>query len=197
MKTCRICKVTKPLVEFYKQAKNKDGLKTECKTCHYKNHKEYRKGEGGQTEKQRELERRMGNYALFEDLHYKRTYGITLEDYNKMLKEQNNRCKICGQEETAKSRSRVRPIKKLAVDHDHKTGKVRGLLCHQCNVILGQYEKYKDDFYKFHNYLEMHKIKTSDIGKIINGEYYGNAYCVKCKDPRQFIGEILTSDSVS
>ena len=51
MKTCRICKVAKPIMEFYKQAKNKDGLKTECKTCHYKNHKEYREGKGGEMEK--------------------------------------------------------------------------------------------------------------------------------------------------
>jgi len=58
-----------------------------------------------------------------------RTYGLTLEDYEKMLEEQNNLCKICNEPETEK--------KSLAIDHDHNTGKGRGLLCSKCNKGIG------------------------------------------------------------
>lgn len=57
-------------------------------------------------------------------------YGIDLEQYNKMLAEQNNVCFICKQSETIKGQS-------LAVDHCHTTGKVRHLLCSRCNTSLG------------------------------------------------------------
>lgn len=53
-------------------------------------------------------------------------YGLTIEDYEKMIEDQNGQCLIC--EESPE---------KLHVDHDHTTGKIRGLLCHHCNVALG------------------------------------------------------------
>jgi len=57
----------------------------------------------------------------------KHDYGITLEEYNKILIEQNSVCAICGRID----------IRKLSVDHDHLTKKVRGLLCYKCNLMLG------------------------------------------------------------
>lgn len=66
----------------------------------------------------------------------KRLYGITLEQYNEMLKNQNNVCAICGEKEKSVD-SRTMKLFSLAVDHDHKTGKVRKLLCSVCNKILG------------------------------------------------------------
>ena len=54
-------------------------------------------------------------------------YGITEEDYNKMAKKQKYCCPICDS----------KPIKPLYVDHCHDTNKIRGLLCHRCNVALG------------------------------------------------------------
>lgn len=59
-------------------------------------------------------------------------HGITLEDYDKMLEEQNGKCKICDSKETGtKHRGR------FCVDHDHSTGRIRGLLCFNCNTFLG------------------------------------------------------------
>ena len=57
-------------------------------------------------------------------------YGLTLEDYNEMFSTQNGECAIC--------RTHQRDLNiSLAVDHDHSTGKVRGLLCKNCNLMIG------------------------------------------------------------
>jgi Recombination endonuclease VII len=66
---------------------------------------------------------------------YKRIYGITLDEYNQMLEEQNFVCKICHCPET--SIGFGGEVKSLAIDHCHDTGKVRGLLCDRCNHLLG------------------------------------------------------------
>ena len=60
----------------------------------------------------------------------KKEYGITVEDYNNMFTSQNGECKIC--------QTHQKDLKKrLAVDHCHETGKVRGLLCQKCNLGIG------------------------------------------------------------
>lgn len=63
--------------------------------------------------------------------NYKAQYGITLEDYNEMFVNQNGCCKICGRHQSEFKKT-------LCVDHCHTTGKVRGLLCSNCNIVLGQ-----------------------------------------------------------
>lgn len=62
--------------------------------------------------------------------HYKERYDISLEQYDELAKKQNGKCKICG---TTDPKSAGR----FVVDHNHKTGKVRGLLCQPCNAMLG------------------------------------------------------------
>lgn len=62
-------------------------------------------------------------------------YNITKDDYKIMYKEQNGVCKICRQPET--TRANNGRFRSLSIDHCHKTGKVRGLLCHSCNLSLG------------------------------------------------------------
>ena len=64
-----------------------------------------------------------------------RRYGITHEDYNRMLSNQNYECAICHTVEPGTSKSN-----NFDVDHDHITGKVRALLCRKCNVTLGHIE---------------------------------------------------------
>lgn len=63
-----------------------------------------------------------------------RDYNISLSGYKKLAKQQGNCCAICGI-------SRNRLASDLCVDHDHSTGKIRGLLCKTCNYNLGWYEK--------------------------------------------------------
>lgn len=69
------------------------------------------------------------------DLYLKRKYGISLGTYNTMFKNQNGSCAICK-----KPQSNFK--KALSVDHDHKTGEVRGLLCFYCNkFVIGRHTK--------------------------------------------------------
>lgn len=67
--------------------------------------------------------------------YYERNYGITERDYRVMLEEQNHKCYLCGSEGFLIGKNNH--SEKLAVDHCHATGKVRKLLCHNCNRALG------------------------------------------------------------
>lgn len=71
------------------------------------------------------------NKHLYRNQMYKMRYGITLEEYDAMLREQGGVCAICKKTDNSRE---------LAVDHSHTTGAVRGLLCKQCNIMLGQIE---------------------------------------------------------
>lgn len=119
MKVCARCAESKPLDQFYKRSKNRiheaDGFLPNCIECTLSyNKKKLKTG----TTKNNDLRKR---------------YGITLKDYNRMLSEQDYGCKICGKSEKENGR-------KLAVDHCHATGKVRGILCTHCNSGLGYFQ---------------------------------------------------------
>lgn len=62
---------------------------------------------------------------------YKSNYGINIEIYNELFNKQNGCCAIC-------KKHQIEFKKHLHVDHDHITGKVRGLLCHNCNLAIGR-----------------------------------------------------------
>jgi hypothetical protein len=66
--------------------------------------------------------------------NYKKNYGMSLDDYDKMLAEQNGCCKVCGS-----STSQTQRTEHFFVDHCHATGKVRGLLCIKCNAGIGNF----------------------------------------------------------
>ena len=80
--------------------------------------------------------------------HLKTTYGITINQYNEMLEKQNGICAVCGKLPNKTSRG------KLFVDHCHSKGKIRGLLCQQCNTALGMVNDNIDILYKLIKYLE-------------------------------------------
>lgn len=79
--------------------------------------------------------------------HLKRKYAITLDDFKVLLQEQKGACAIC---------KTVFAVN-LGVDHDHKTGLVRGLLCHRCNVGLGYFKDNKDTLLEAANYIAGHE----------------------------------------
>lgn len=120
-KLCRGCDQILPASSF--GARNERGggkaLRSRCKKCVSKSHKAWR-------EKNPDASR---NRNLMSK------YGITEDQYLQMLEWQNGGCALCGSKESKWSSSPW-----LHVDHDHKTGKVRGLLCHTCNIVVGGIE---------------------------------------------------------
>ncbi len=129
MKKCCSCLIDLNESNFYKGYRN-------CKACHQKSVTKYHKNN---KEKISKLQRK---YKL------KKRYGISLDDYNKMFKSQRGECKIC---KTLNSKNKN--SKKLYVDHCHITKKVRGLLCHDCNVVLGRIKDNKEWLNRALNYL--------------------------------------------
>lgn len=118
MKRCSRCGENKPQDAFYRSKGKRDGLHNQCKACQTVTAKTYYDAKGHATQR-----------AWW--LHKK--YGITEEARSRLLEWSNGGCSICG----------ARPEdSKLDVDHDHKTGKVRGILCRSCNLALGML---KDD----------------------------------------------------
>jgi len=79
-----------------------------------------------------------------------RTYGVDESQYNEMLARQSNCCAICN---THKSELK----KELSVDHNHNTGKVRGLLCHSCNLGIGLLKDSPSVVFRAHVYLIHHQ----------------------------------------
>lgn len=83
--------------------------------------------------------------------YYKRVYHISLKEHLDMAERQNFVCAICGKPNFAMGE---RHTGCLVVDHDHKTGKVRGLLCHNCNRALGLLQDNSLTVYKAYTYLQ-------------------------------------------
>ena len=131
-KVCRDCQIEKPLDDFYKNPKTKDGRVSYCKPCN--NQRAYN------SPKFKENARRWNLKTL---------YGITPEYYDLMAEKQDNKCGICRQEERVEN-------KYLCVDHDHETNVVRGLLCHACNIGLGKFEDNIERLESAIDYLKKH-----------------------------------------
>lgn len=131
MKTCNSCKLEKAFDQFFKAKNSSDGYYTICKACKKKRTYEWRDNNrdlynaGARAWGQANPERRYTH-------EIKRRYGCTLEQYNAMLTAQGGACAICSKlHNPAEKRGR------LYVDHCHKSGKVRALLCRGCNSMLG------------------------------------------------------------
>ena len=73
-------------------------------------------------------------------------YGIEEHDYQRLLQEQGGRCAICGGQDE----------QHLSVDHDHSTGEIRGLLCRQCNLVIGNAQEDPNILEASMRYLEKH-----------------------------------------
>ena len=106
MKTCTKCGETKPLTEFHKHKRNRDGRQGRCKPCNIAT-------------------------ATVKNLEY--LYGITIEQRDEMIEQQQGKCAICLSSDPGGNGQ-------WHVDHNHKTGEIRGMLCHHCNIGLGMFK---------------------------------------------------------
>jgi len=92
--------------------------------------------------------------ALSRRAKLKYYYNMTNDDYNKLFQQQNGCCAICG-----KHQSEIK--RRLDIDHDHSTNKIRGLLCRNCNQHLGRFEKgRKFNPYLTQKFMEYLNVKT-------------------------------------
>ena len=123
-KRCAACGEEKPRSEFYAVSRSESTLRPYCKPCHKaRRHAAY--------------QRQGGKDIPYEQL-IKREYGITLADYNAILRKQAHRCAVCRRPETARSRNSE--PRRLSVDYDHVTKIVRGLVCHRCKLLVWAFE---------------------------------------------------------
>lgn len=119
-RVCANCKVEKPFAEFNKDSRKKHGIRYNCRGCERSRMKDYDASEAGQRRM------RVGRWKA-------QGIEITHDEYVEMYKRLQGRCQICTIE-----------LPSLCVDHNHDTGKVRGLLCRPCNIgvsALGENER--------------------------------------------------------
>lgn len=141
MKRCWVCKTQKPVSEFHKNASKKCGLASECRGCTAVRQSKERKEDSERLRENRSRNYQKNKVKILaqQRLRYrpnkanarkgalKYLYGITPRDVDVMARFQSGACAICGR------------VRKLVIDHDHKTGKVRELLCYSCNSALGKF----------------------------------------------------------
>ena len=135
MKKCTRCGETKFLDGFHRDKSNKDGLYTYCKVCACAKAAAWRDADPVRhSESQRRS--RQKNPRVYRNKILRRTFGITLEEYEAIEQAQGGVCAICRNPET-EIHPQSKKLRHLAVDHDHDTGQIRGLLCNSCNRALG------------------------------------------------------------
>lgn len=130
-KSCTKCRNYRPVSEFSKEAKRKDGLHPHCRSCV----KEY-EAKRWASEKFRESRREYQSERFSTSESYrkskrnqrmKKRYGITISEYEERMALQEGKCAICNES----------PKRSLHVDHCHISGNFRGLLCGSCNRAIG------------------------------------------------------------
>lgn len=121
MKVCNKCKIEKPLTEFSKAKNYKDGIRSICNEC---------KREEGREYYHRKKHSNPYDYKKDKNNKLKKAYGITYDEYLILLEGQEGCCAICGTSDMGKRKA-------FSVDHNHDTGKIRGLLCNYCNTGIG------------------------------------------------------------
>jgi len=131
VKLCTWCKTEQPHSEFRADKRRKDGLRNECRSC------------------ARAYAARWARKNYTPQRAAKGKYGLSPEVYDFLMKAQDQRCAICY-EPFDRSQHSKRPC----VDHDHETGRIRGLLCRQCNVGIGNLRDDPDILYAAMRYLQ-------------------------------------------
>lgn len=141
MKICVKCGVEWPLSNFYKVSAVKSGLDSSCKPCTRAKKLAWRTANfdriAAQSRARYDRDKAL-ILARGKEQRMARKYGISATDYERMSAEQGGVCAICQRLNNGRWDSG------LYVDHDHATGRVRGLLCFSCNTALGGFRDSAD-----------------------------------------------------
>lgn len=139
-KKCCVCLERKHFDYFYNMNNKNDKKSYRCKACD--------EAAGAKWAKENPKK----SYESIRGRQLKHKYGISLEDYKELWEKQQYKCAICEGTENATTGDRRNW--NFAVDHDHETGKVRGLLCNNCNRGLGLLQDNPELLRKAANYVE-------------------------------------------
>lgn len=147
MKNCSYCKELKPYSEFSKNKKMKCGYNSWCRVCSRAlGVKRYHN-----LPKEKRDEWRNNNIEHIRDYKLRVRYGITFEEKCRMIVAQGNKCAGCGYVFSDQNSAHV--------DHDHNTGKIRGILCRSCNTVLGYVDDDIEVLKSLRNYLILNNIE--------------------------------------
>lgn len=160
MKKCKMCEQQLPLEQFKKHKLTKDKLNIWCNSCQAAYQKEWVKQNPDKANwRKRNPEQSIKTRRVWESNNPEKVRGCWIKqywpdltgneaivEYQKLFDKQKGLCAICNTPENNKR-------KRLAVDHDHSTGKVRGLLCDRCNRGLGYFKDSPELLHKGINYL--------------------------------------------
>jgi hypothetical protein len=166
IKTCKIHgDLTIEQVYKNKPAKESHNIFYRCKQCrnrpeqqaktraYYSKNKEHICAQHREYYKNPEVKERYRERKRIEREDRKlRNYEMTLEQYNEKLKEQNYVCEICKKPEISYDKRHAK-MRKLSIDHCHKTLKNRGLLCNKCNLSLGRMDENIESLTAMINYI--------------------------------------------
>ena len=167
---CRLCRQRKPVEQFYAARGTRTGRRTECIACNLARKAERHRADPQparqrterwrQENPERDEERRArfvgsgGKKRSDRKGHLRRKFGLSVAAYEAMFERQDGRCAIC--------RSPGNDSISLHVDHDHVTGRVRGLLCFRCNGGLGQFREEPELLRRAARYVENDPGPTAD-----------------------------------
>lgn len=132
-KQCPSCFQIKPAASFRKHTRNWDGVRTACKDCQKLRDGKYREANCELLRQKSRRYKTSRNAVLQRHRQLRSLYHMDPVEYERLFTLQNGQCAICGKPPAAKKRF-------LSVDHDHQTGRVRGLLCFHCNLALGHFQ---------------------------------------------------------
>jgi hypothetical protein len=149
LKSCTKCGESKPPTEFTRDKIRKDGLNPWCKLCTRANsaRQDKKRDHAARYQYNKEVEKyRKKGSLVVREWHLLKLYNLTLAEFDQKLEDQGGCCKIC---KTANPGHKG----KFVVDHNHSTGKIRGLLCHKCNTALGLLQDSPGILQRARNYL--------------------------------------------
>lgn len=152
-KICRVCKQPKAIDDFCKVSKNSEKRTNCCRDCNKAKCREWYSRNAKQSTA-RAIKWNKDNQEKYRAYKLWYQYRLTEHQYEAMLLSQGGVCAICFQPETTQCRGKA---VKMAVDHCHKTGKVRQLLCRRCNQGLGGFRDDPSLMVKAAAYIEKHR----------------------------------------
>lgn len=143
-RVCKKCSTSLPISDFWISDKDRGYLRSSCKTCDRATARAWYSRTDRNREKAKATSRAYQQShkrppAVTRRASLKHKYGLSEADYTHMLASQDGKCALCVSPNCGRTAGKW-SAGHFMVDHDHSTGRVRGLLCHKCNVRVGAYE---------------------------------------------------------